>query len=47
MNTNFISVEVNQGVMILTLNRPEVLNSFNEAMAKETQMALDQAEQNP
>lgn len=33
--------------MIISLNRPEVLNSFNEAMAKETQLALDQAKQDP
>ena len=33
--------------MIISLNRPEVLNSFNEVMAKETQLALDQAEQDP
>jgi len=47
MSNTFIKVEKKNGVMIISLNRPEVLNSFNEAMAKETQLALDQAEQDP
>jgi 2-(1,2-epoxy-1,2-dihydrophenyl)acetyl-CoA isomerase len=47
MSNTFIKVEKKNGVMIISLNRPEVLNSFNEVMAKETQLALDQAEQDP
>lgn len=47
MSNTFIKVEKKNGVMIISLNRPEVLNSFNEFMAKETQLALDQAEQDP
>ena len=45
MNNTTINVEKKNGVLIISLNRPEVLNSFNELMAKETQMALEQAEQ--
>ena len=36
----FLSVEVADGVMIITLNRPDVLNSFTLAMAHELQLAL-------
>jgi 2-(1,2-epoxy-1,2-dihydrophenyl)acetyl-CoA isomerase len=36
-----ILFEREQGVARLTLNRPEVLNSFNRAMARELVHALD------
>jgi 2-(1,2-epoxy-1,2-dihydrophenyl)acetyl-CoA isomerase len=39
-----ILVDVSEGVFTLTLNRPEVLNAFNETMAAEVQDALKQAE---
>lgn len=35
-----IAVEVSDGVLALTLNRPDVLNSFTSAMAREVQDAL-------
>lgn len=37
---NFIQFEQKDGVATIILNRPEVLNSFNRAMAKELQNAL-------
>ena len=40
----FITKEVNEGVGIITLNRPDVYNSFNIPMAKEVQAALDEFE---
>jgi 2-(1,2-epoxy-1,2-dihydrophenyl)acetyl-CoA isomerase len=36
-------VEQNDGVLSITLNRPDVLNSFNGEMARETQAALARA----
>ena len=39
----FIVVEIGAGVMTITLNRPEVLNSFNGQMARELRGALDDA----
>lgn len=36
----------NNGVCTLTLNRPEVFNSFNKAMAIQLQKALDECENN-
>jgi 2-(1,2-epoxy-1,2-dihydrophenyl)acetyl-CoA isomerase len=36
-------VEQNDGVLSITLNRPDVLNSFNAEMASETQAALARA----
>ena len=38
-----IIVEQNDGVLSITLNRPDVLNSFNAEMARETQAALARA----
>jgi 2-(1,2-epoxy-1,2-dihydrophenyl)acetyl-CoA isomerase len=38
-----IVVERRDGVMLLTLNRPEVLNSFNAKMADDVQRALREA----
>ncbi len=40
MTYSCIAVEVSDGVMMLTLNRPDVLNSFTKAMAAEVQDAL-------
>jgi 2-(1,2-epoxy-1,2-dihydrophenyl)acetyl-CoA isomerase len=41
MATQFIQVEVRDGIGLLTLNRPDVLNSFHRPMAHELQKALD------
>src|SRR6476619_322542 len=38
-----IVVDRREGVMLLTLNRPEVLNSFNAKMAEDVQRALREA----
>ena len=43
MAYQFIRYEIEDGVARLTLNRPEVLNSFNKAMAQEVQAALAHA----
>lgn len=43
MAYNFILVDIIEGVMKITLNRPEVLNSFHLEMARELHEALDQA----
>jgi 2-(1,2-epoxy-1,2-dihydrophenyl)acetyl-CoA isomerase len=37
----FIVAETSAGVMKITLNRPDVLNSFNAAMARELRTALE------
>ncbi|MEL6810884.1 MAG: enoyl-CoA hydratase-related protein [Bacteroidota bacterium] len=42
--SDFIQVNVQNGVAMLTLNRPEVFNSFNRAMALELQAELDTCE---
>lgn len=42
-----IKVEITDGVTILTLNRPDVLNSFNLAMATELQGTLAAAAADP
>ena len=42
-----IVVERRDGVMLLTLNRPEVLNSFNAKMAEDVQRALGDAAADP
>jgi 2-(1,2-epoxy-1,2-dihydrophenyl)acetyl-CoA isomerase len=42
-----IVVERRDGVMLLTLNRPEVLNSFNAKMAEDVQRALREAADDP
>ncbi len=41
MEYSFIKFEVENGVAHITLNRPDVLNSFNKQMAMELQHALD------
>jgi 2-(1,2-epoxy-1,2-dihydrophenyl)acetyl-CoA isomerase len=47
MTYQHILVDVADGVMVLTFNRPDVLNSFNRAMAAEVQGALKAAETQP
>lgn len=43
MAYTFIVVDIESGVMRITLNRPDVLNSFHLAMAQELHQALDVA----
>jgi 2-(1,2-epoxy-1,2-dihydrophenyl)acetyl-CoA isomerase len=43
MAYEFITQRVENGVAVLTLNRPDVLNSFNVVMARELQAALADA----
>ena len=43
MSYQFIVVEIESSVMKITLNRPEVLNSFTLAMAREARQALEVA----
>ncbi len=47
MTDTLILVEQADGVLQLTLNRPDVLNSFNRAMAVELQQALGRAAADP
>lgn len=47
MTSPLVIVELTDGVLRLTLNRPEVLNSFNRAMALELQAALARAATDP
>lgn len=42
-----ILYEVSEGVAILTMNRPETFNAFNERMNKEITDALKQAQKDP
>ena len=44
MSENYIISEQNEGVLTITLNRPENLNSFNKAMALHLQDVLNWAE---
>ena len=43
MTHDFIQVARDHGVAIITLNRPDVLNSFNRGMGRELQAALSDA----
>lgn len=43
---NHIKTEIKEGVGTITLNRPEVYNSFNIPMALEVQQAFDEFEKN-
>lgn len=43
MAYDFISAATTNGVMTITLSRPDVLNSFNAQMAHELRIALDEA----
>lgn len=47
MTYQFIDSGVADGVLSITLNRPDVLNSFTRAMAREVQAALREATVNP
>lgn len=40
----FLLYEVNEGILTLTLNRPDCLNAFNDEMSFELQKALKEAE---
>ena len=44
--SKFINVEIEENVAFITLNRPEVFNSFNREMALSLQSKLDDCEQN-
>lgn len=43
MNNQFIQFSIEEGVAVIVLDRPDVLNSFNRQMAMEVQEALDKA----
>ena len=47
LNPEFVLTEIDQNVARLTLNRPEVLNSFNQRMAVELLEALQAAALDP
>jgi 2-(1,2-epoxy-1,2-dihydrophenyl)acetyl-CoA isomerase len=47
MSSDLVLRDVSQGVLTLTLNRPDVLNSFNLAMARALQEALTDAAADP
>jgi 2-(1,2-epoxy-1,2-dihydrophenyl)acetyl-CoA isomerase len=47
MTYQFILAGVAEGVLTITLNRPDVLNSFTRAMAREVQHALATAANSP
>lgn len=47
MSYRFINYEFDSGVAQITLNRPEVLNSFNREMGKEVLDAFRKIENNP
>lgn len=46
MASEFIIAETVSGVMKITLNRPDVLNSFNSQMARELRAGLDESRAN-
>ncbi len=47
MPYQFIAYDLQDAIARITLNRPDVLNSFNRAMAGEMQAALDRARDDP
>jgi 2-(1,2-epoxy-1,2-dihydrophenyl)acetyl-CoA isomerase len=47
MTASLILTDLSDGVLQITLNRPDVLNSFNRAMALELQAALGRASTDP
>lgn len=47
MTDQFIVMERLEGVATITLNRPDVLNSFNRPMGRQLQQALDHAGSDP
>ncbi|MCW8194761.1 2-(1,2-epoxy-1,2-dihydrophenyl)acetyl-CoA isomerase [Proteobacteria bacterium 005FR1] len=46
MNFETINYQVNSGVALLTLNRPDTLNSFNAQMHEEVQQAMKDVREN-
>ena len=46
-NYQTITCELHEGVFLITLNRPEVYNAFNEQMKKDLNEALKEAEKDP
>ena len=47
MTFDIIDFKIDEGVAVITLNRPDKLNSFNQTMAKDVQFALDHCMENP
>lgn len=47
MTFDIIDFKVEEGVGVITLNRPDKLNSFNQQMAYDVQSALDHCMENP
>lgn len=47
MTFDIIDFKIEDGVAVITLNRPDKLNSFNQAMAYDVQNALDHSMDNP
>lgn len=47
MKLETLLFEVNDGVALMTLNRPERLNAMNRAMLRDIQSALDEVEREP
>ena len=45
--SHYLTTELKGGVMTVTLNRPDVFNSFNQEMGRAFQSALDDAATNP
>ena len=47
MTFDIIGFKIDEGVGVITLNRPDKLNSFNQQMAYDVQGALDHCMENP
>ena len=47
MTGNEVLVEVDDGVMVITMNRPEAKNAANKALAVGVSAAIDQLEEDP
>ncbi|GAB4161275.1 MAG: 2-(1,2-epoxy-1,2-dihydrophenyl)acetyl-CoA isomerase PaaG [Winogradskyella sp.] len=47
MSSNSIELKIENNIAYITLNRPEVFNSFNREMALRLQQVLDDCETNP
>lgn len=45
MSFETISTDISEGILTLTLNRPEILNAFNQTMLKEMLEVFDQADE--
>lgn len=46
MSFETINTDISDGIMTLTMNRPEMLNAFNHTMMNEMIAALDEADEN-